>query len=158
MLREFSSGGVVYKKEKGEVLWVVRMTAASKLFPKTHWMLPKGWLDDAGDGVPGPMASGTLKADEKTLQATAVREVVEETGVKAEIIKKIGTLKYVYTHPERGKTLKFVTYFLMEWKSDLPGGFDGETSEIAWLPYGEAYKRLSFGKEKEVLKKANALL
>ena len=155
MNREFSSGGVVLRKTKGEVLWLIRRTTASILFPDTYWMLPKGWLDDAGEGVPGPMAKGLIKADEKTLERTAIREVAEETGVDAKIVGKIETVKYVYTHPKRGKTLKFVTFYLMQWESDLPEGFDGETSEIAWLPFKEALKTLSFDREREVLEKAN---
>lgn len=158
MNREFSSGGIVFKKNDGDTLWLIRRTTASTLFPETYWMLPKGWLDDAGEGIPGPMASGEVKADEKTLEATALREVAEETGVKADIVGKIETVKYVYTHPIRGKTLKFVTFYLMEWRSDLPEGFDGETSEIAWLPFEKALKQLSFGREKEILEKAGKTL
>ncbi len=130
----------------------------SDLFPECYWMLPKGWLDDAGDGMPGPMASGRKKADEKTLQKTAIREVEEETGVNAKIVGKIETAKYFYTHPQRGRILKFVTFYLMEWTRDLPEGFDGETSEIDWLPFENASKKLSFDKEREVLSNAYKLL
>lgn len=152
--REFSSGGVVYKKKKSTVLWLIRRTVASKLFPNPYWMLPKGWIDDEGAGIPGPMASGKIKADEASLQKAALREVQEEGGVDAKIIKKIGTVKYFYKHPENGKVLKFVTFYLMEWVADLPNGFDGETSEISWLPNDEAYAKLSFQREKDILKKA----
>ncbi|KKR72939.1 MAG: hypothetical protein UU16_C0035G0020 [Candidatus Woesebacteria bacterium GW2011_GWA2_40_7] len=55
------------------------------------------------------------------------------------------------------KIMKFVTFYLMEYLRNLPEGFDGETSEVAWLAYDEAYKRLSFTKEKEILKKAKDL-
>lgn len=173
LAREFSSGGVVYKrslirqgsgkkaedeKQETKVLWLIRKTVASQLFPNTFWMLPKGWLDDAGDGIPGPMASGKIRADEKILQETAIREVKEETGVNTKIIDKIETVKYFYNHPERGKVLKFVTFYLMEWTHDLPEGFDGETSEIAWLPFEEALKTLSFNKERKVLEKAKDIL
>jgi len=158
MNREFSSGGVVFKKVDGRPLWLIRRTMASKLFPKTYWMLPKGWIDDAGDGIPGPIASGKIKADEENLRTTAVREVAEETGVNAKIIDKIGTVKYVYMHPQRGKTLKFVTYYLMEWQSDLPEGFDGETSEIKWVGPEAAQKLLSYGREKSVFGMAEKLL
>jgi len=137
--REFSAGGAVFKKIKGETLWLIRKTTASDLFPQQHWMLPKGWIN------PG----------EKT-EETAVREVKEETGIEAKIVKKIGTERYFYKHPQDGLILKFATYFLMEYQKDFPGGFDSETAEIAWLPYAEAYRRLSF--EKQVLKKARELL
>lgn len=152
--REFSSGGVVFRKDGDEILWLVRKTATSSLFPKSHWMLPKGWIDNENENTPGPIASGKIKADEDSLHQTAIREVREETGVDAEIIKKIGTVKFFYTHPERGKILKFVTYYLMERKSELKEGFDFETSEISWLPFDEAHKILSFSREKKVLQDA----
>jgi 8-oxo-dGTP pyrophosphatase MutT (NUDIX family) len=157
-LREFSSGGIVFKKEGNKTLWLIRKTTASKEYPRSYWMLPKGWIDDAGKGIPGPMASGKIKADQSSLQATAVREVEEEAGVKAEIVKLIGTSKYSYTDPTRGKILKFATFYLMKWSSDLPEGHDDETSEIAWLPYEDAVKTLSFGGEKQMLRDANKLL
>jgi 8-oxo-dGTP pyrophosphatase MutT (NUDIX family) len=158
LIREFSSGGVVFKKEKDQVLWLIRKTTASKIFPKQYWMLPKGWIDDIKGDLPGPMASGKVKADPESLEKTAVREVAEETGVEAKIQRKIGTSVYSYDNPERGKILKFATFFLMEFVKDLPEGFDFETSEVAWLPYEEAHKTLSFGGEKQILTKAKKIL
>ena len=158
LIREFSSGGIVFKKEKNTVLWFVRKTAASKMYPNQYWMLPKGRLDDTKDDRPGPMTSGLVRADENSLRSTAVREVSEEGGIEAKIVKKIETIKYSFTHPGRGKILKFVTFYLMQWQKDLPQGFDDETSEIAWLPFDEAYKKLSFSGEKQILKKAKELL
>jgi 8-oxo-dGTP pyrophosphatase MutT (NUDIX family) len=155
--REFSSGGVVFKKGNA-ILWFVRKTAASKIYPKQYWMLPKGRIDDTEDDKPGPMASGVIRADKSSLQKTAVKEVSEEGGISARIIKKIETIKYFFTDPKRGKILKFVTFYLMQWEKDLPEGFDDETSEIAWLSFEEAYKKLSFFGEKQILKKANELL
>lgn len=128
------------------------------MFPETYWMFPKGWIDDAGRDIPGPMASGKQKATEEMLQKTALRETAEETGVEAKIIKKVGTINLFYTHPVRGKVIKFVTHYLMEWVKDNPEGFDFETSEIAWLPFEEATERLSFKSEQEALKKAKDLL
>lgn len=156
--REFSSGGVVFKKEDGEILWLVTASVPSDLFPNIVWRLPKGWIDDSEKDNPGPMASGAVKADEASLRNAALREVSEEGGISARIVEKIGTHNFFYTHPVRGKILKFVTFYLMEWQNDLPEGFDGETSEIKWLPYKEAYEKLSFSREKEVLKKAKDLL
>lgn len=162
--RQFSSGGVVFdrvkklKNGKAEVLWLIRKTAKSKLYPKTYWMLPKGWIDDAGEGVPGPMASGKVKADTVSLKKAAIREVEEETGVDAKILKKIGTVMYTYLDPDKNKILKFVTFFLMKKIKDRPGGFDNETSKIEWLTYKNAYKKLSFYSEKSVLKKSYNLI
>jgi len=157
--REFSAGGAVFKKEKGEVLWLVTKLAVlpKPLHPFGTWRLPKGWLDDAGDMIPGPFASGGKKASEENLQEAALREVAEEGGVGAKIVSKIETSKY-FMISTRGRVLKFVTFYLMEWVKDLPEGFDFETSEIAWLPFKEAYKRLTYGGEKQILKKAKEKL
>jgi 8-oxo-dGTP pyrophosphatase MutT (NUDIX family) len=155
--REFSSGGVVFKSEGKKILWLVAASAQSKLYPKVVWRLPKGWIDDEGL-YPGPMASGRVRADEKSLQKSAIREVKEEGGVEAKVIKKVGTEKYFFTTPEKEKILKFVTFYLMEWVSDFPEGFDEETSEVAWLPFEEAYRKLSYSGERKILKKASELL
>ena len=120
-------------------------------------MLPKGRIDDTDNDMPGPMASGKIRADEDSLQRAAIREVSEEGGIEAKIVRKIETIKYSFTDPNRGKILKFATFYLMEWKRDLPEGYDGETSEISWLPFGEAVKRLNFSGEKQVLKDAQKL-
>jgi 8-oxo-dGTP pyrophosphatase MutT (NUDIX family) len=157
--REFSSGGIVFKKLKDKrqeikVFWLIRKTAASKVYPNQYWMLPKGRVDDTDGDLPGPMASGIIKADETSLRNAALREVAEETGEEAKIVEKIGTIKYLFTDPARGRIMKFVTFYLMEWVRDLPEGFDGETSEIAWLPFDKALETLSFRGEKQVLKKA----
>lgn len=148
--REFSSGGVIFKG--GE--WLITRSSKSELYPKTYWRLPKGWIDNVTPEIPGPMASGKIKADEESLQKNALREVREEGGVEARIIKKIGTAKYFYSAPDKGRILKFVTFYLMEYVRDLPEGFDAETSEIAWLPFEEALETLSFRDEKQILKKA----
>lgn len=158
LTREFSSGGVVFKKDDRNILWLIRRTSTSDLFPESYWMLPKGWLDDNGEDIPGPMASGKIKATKEVLERTAVREVKEETGIEAKIIEKIGTVKFPYTHLLRGRVLKFVTFYLMEWEKDNLEGFDFETSEVSWLLFKEAYKTLSFSSERSVLKKAKELL
>lgn len=157
-LREFSSGGAVFKQISGETFWLVTASTPTELYPNIVWRLPKGWLDDAGEGVPGPMASGITKPSEDEIIRTALREVREEAGIEAKIVEKIGTEKYFYKHPVRGNIMKFVTFYLMEWVKDLSEGFDDETSEIAWLPIEQAKNKLSFKSEKDVLQKAEKLL
>lgn len=121
-------------------------------------MLPKGWIDDAEGDIPGPIASGKVRATEEDLQKAAIKEVKEEGGIEANIVKKVGSTKIFYTHPVRGPLLKFITFYLMEWKKDLNQKDDRETDEVLWLSFDEAYKKLSFGSEKDVLKKAKEML
>ncbi|AKM83123.1 MAG: NUDIX hydrolase [Candidatus Woesebacteria bacterium GW2011_GWF1_31_35] len=137
IIREFSSGGVVFKKNK----WLVTKSSVSDLYPKAVWRLPKGWIDEG-----------------ETLEETAIREVKEEGGVEAKIIDKIETIKYFYSSSGKGRILKFVTFFLMEWTKDLIGGFGDETSKTIWLPFEKAYKLLSFSSEKQILKEAKEIL
>jgi len=140
--REFSSGGVVFKKESGHVLWLVTRSRASSLYPKSIWRLPKGKIDE-GESSPD----------------AAIREVSEEGGVKAKIIDKIETTKYFFTSREgKGKIFKFVTFYLMEWVKNIPGGFGEETAEISWLVLDEAVKKLEYSSERQILKKAKEIL
>lgn len=157
--REFSAGGVVFKKKREKVLWLVRKQAMlpKSSHPKDTWTLPKGWLDEEGEILPGPLTRGDKKAGEEELQKTALREVAEEGGIKAKIIKKIETLRYFFTST-RGRVLKFVTFYLMEYLQDLPEKHDHETEEVNWLPYEQARKKLSYSSERKVLDKAQELL
>ena len=54
--------------------------------------------------------------------------------------------------------MKFVTYYLMEWVSDLPEGFGFETEKTEWLKHEDALKILGSKNEKDILKKANDIL
>lgn len=152
-LREFSAGGVVYQGKK----FLVTKSSPSEKYPISFWRLPKGWIDNESEDTPGVVARGDRRATNEDLEKAALREVREEGGVDAKIVEKIGTINFSF-HSTRGKVLKFVTYFLMKWTKDLPEGTDSETSEIAWLPFKEAYEKLSFQGEKEVLQKARDLL
>jgi 8-oxo-dGTP pyrophosphatase MutT (NUDIX family) len=159
MDREFSAGGVVYKrsKVKGEglkVFWLVTKSTPSKKYPKSVWRLPKGWIDDKENGKsPGPIATGVKRASESELQKAALREVEEEAGISAKIVKKIGTESYFRTEGVK-KTMKFVTFYLMKWQSDLPEGPGFETEEVEWLKFNQARKKLSYTVEKEAIDKA----
>jgi 8-oxo-dGTP pyrophosphatase MutT (NUDIX family) len=155
--RQFSAGGLVFKpqtsKGKKSPLWLLAKSNPSEEFPKEVWRFPKGWIDDDEGGRPGPITRGERKVDEVQLQKAAKREVEEEGGVEADIVKKIGTEKYFVTIGKE-RLLKFVTFYLMKWKRDLPGGFGFETSQVAWLPYEKARKRLSYSGEKKILDRA----
>jgi len=156
MIFEFSSGGVIYKKTGTQIRWLITHSSSSKMYPHNYWRLPKGWLDDE-NGQTGPLASGKRKATENELQKSALREVREEAGVDAKIIKKIGTYKIFFTKGGK-KCLKFVTYYLMEWKKDLLEGFGFETSEVGWFSLKDAKVKLKHKNEKAVLEKASEIL
>ena len=124
MTREFSAGGIVFKKTKDQFtlrslarplkLWR-RWSEGGRLKTKDNivWLIAqhsqhKGWVFPKG-------LIGDTKVGESS-EESAVREVEEETGVKANIIKKLTPVKYFYTWKGE-KRLKTVTYFLMKYIS-----------------------------------------
>ncbi len=156
--REFSAGGVVCKKTDKAVVWLVTKSSPSKLYPKSVWRLPKGWLDDSQQGKkPGFLAKGIKKAKEEEIRKAALREVSEEGGVNAKIVEKIETVKFFIKRRDK-KILKFITFYLMEWISDLEKGHGYETEETKWLTYPKARETLTFERERKILDKAKNIL
>ena len=152
--REFSAGGVVFKKNGNTLVWLITQHNPSERIPKPIWRLPKGWIDNKSEDSPGEVASGIRRGSEDEIRKAALREVREEGGVEARIEQKLGTIKLFFTlNGER--ILKFVTFYLMRWTKDLRQGYGDETQSIEWLPFEEAYKKLEYSSEKAVLKKAN---
>ncbi len=58
------------------------------------------------------LAKGGVEAGE-TPEAGAIREIKEKTGLESEIIKLLGRNEYVASHPEKGKLVKQVNYYLV---------------------------------------------
>jgi 8-oxo-dGTP pyrophosphatase MutT (NUDIX family) len=103
------AGGGLVENEKGEVLF---------MFRKGKWDLPKGKLD------PG-----------ETLEACALREVEEETGVGRLELKKF-LLITEHTYEERGiPILKKTHWYKMKTDShqSLVPQVEEEISELRWL-------------------------
>jgi 8-oxo-dGTP pyrophosphatase MutT (NUDIX family) len=134
--REFSAGGVVVRRVKGE--W--RLAAIRPAGKDDVWALPKGLIG------PGESAA-----------EAAVREVAEETGVQGRLLEKLGDVRYVYTW--RGeRVFKVVSFFLIRYVrgrlGDVPEAFRHEVAEARWLPLAEAPRLLSYGGERELAEKA----
>lgn len=136
MKNEFSSGGIVYKENQFLLVENSRMKNPDEKW----WGFPKGHLE----------------AGESTEQA-AVREVEEETGIKSEIIQKIGQSKYTLTKNEE-QIFKVVTIYLMKYLSGELNPQIEEVSNVIWLPYEEALKKLTYPGDKDLLRKAKELM
>jgi 8-oxo-dGTP pyrophosphatase MutT (NUDIX family) len=141
--REYSAGGVVFKKEGKKVSWLICQPKITKSEPwrKGRWQFPKGWID------PG-----------ETSQQAALRETEEEGGVKAEIIEKIGTITIFFYNEEKQKIVKKVVFYLMRWIKNIKEGPGWETEKALWMPYEKAKEKLTFKSEKETLEKAQKIL
>jgi 8-oxo-dGTP pyrophosphatase MutT (NUDIX family) len=142
MQREFSAGGVLVRRLGGR--WMVAaIRPAGK--PAGLWALPKGRIDEGESG-----------------EATALREVAEETGAHGRSLGKLGDVKYVFTWPpkpaEGERIFKVVSFFLVRYQAgrlgDVPEEFRHEVAEVKWLPLAEAPRLLAYGGEKEMARKA----
>ncbi len=93
-------------------------------------------------------------------EQTALREVREETGVTAELIAKLGDIKYVYTRTfgDGQRVFKIVSFYLLLYRSGTIGSISAEmqheVSRALWLPLGDAPRVLSYKGEREMAAKA----
>ena len=141
MKREFSAGGVLVRRLNGE--WMLAaIRPAGK--PPGVWALPKGRIDGRDSA-----------------EATALREVEEETGAHGRALGKLGDVRYWFNwNGER--IFKVVSFFLVRYEGgrlgDIPEAFRHEVAEVRWLPLAEAPRLLAYGGEREMAAKAVAAL
>jgi 8-oxo-dGTP diphosphatase len=124
-MQEFSSGGVLLK---GYQVLLVKN-------PSGVWTFPKGMVEEGEDP-----------------KDTAVREVQEETGVKGEVLQKIGEVEYFYTKDGK-RVKKKVVYFLMKYKEGEPKA-SWEVQDAKFFPVEEVQTLLKYKGDKEIFQKA----
>jgi 8-oxo-dGTP diphosphatase len=141
MPNEFSAGGVLVRRFRGR-WWLAAIRPGGR--PEGIWALPKGNV--------GP---------DESPEATAVREVAEETGIDAVSTGKLGDVRYVYTRDGQ-RIFKIVSFFLLRYRrgriGDLPAKFRHEVDDVRWLPLEEAPRLLTYKGEREMAQKALAAL
>src|SRR5213076_2897495 len=102
------------------------------------------------------LPKGNIGRGEKP-DATALREVKEETGVEARLVEKLGDVRYVYTWAGE-RVFKVVSFFLCRYTrgrlGDIPPEHVHEVAEARWLPLDEAPKLLAYKGEREMAAKA----
>jgi 8-oxo-dGTP pyrophosphatase MutT (NUDIX family) len=102
------------------------------------WGLPKGTPDEG-----------------ESLEAAALREVSEETGLRVEILKKIGVVEYWFAH-EGTRIHKWVHYYRMRATGGSTEEHDHEHDIVEWRPVPEALKELTHDNDREMVRKALA--
>ena len=141
MPAEISSGGVLVRKLEGE--WVFAAIRPNGK-PEGVWALPKG-LVHRGESA----------------EATALREVAEETGVEGRSVAKLGDVRYVYTRGGR-RIFKVVSFYLMRYSRGRLGALAPEqrreVAETRWLPLADAERLLAYRGEREMAGNARAVL
>ncbi len=122
------AGGVVFRRAPGRIEYLLVQAAARP----DEWVLPKGHIEIG-----------------ETARETAVREVLEETGVWARITDALGEMAY---EDERGKPV-VTQVFLMEFLEQT-APLD-QLREVVWLPLPEAVDRATFPTSRDLLLQAD---
>ena len=131
MIEATSCGGVVVFR--GKILLLYK-NVKNKY---EGWVLPKGTVETGED-----------------YKETALREVREETGAKATIIKYIGKSEYSFVVPE-DTVMKEVHWYLMMADSYYSKPQKEEFFlDSGFYKYHEAYHLLKFSNEKQILERA----
>jgi 8-oxo-dGTP pyrophosphatase MutT (NUDIX family) len=135
--RQVSSGGVLFRPAaRGHEIALIKPRGGKV------YALPKG-LIDAGEDP----------------EATALREVREETGMDGEITAPLGYIRYYYySRDEDTRYFKLVHFFLLRYRGGSEKDHDREVEEVVWVPAQEALRLLSYKGEREVLARALDIL
>ena len=124
--------------------WVAVVRPRRERHRPEVWALPKGLIDPGERGL-----------------ETAIREVYEETGLRARGERKLGDVRYVYTW-DGERIFKVVSFFLLHARAgrigELPPGMEIEVAEARWLPLDEAPQLLAYRGERDMAERARGVL
>ena len=138
---ETSAGGVVVSAQEGwaYVVVIARRNRAGRL----EWCLPKGHLEGA-----------------ETAEEAATREVYEETGITARVLRHLASIDYWFSGTDR-RVHKIVHHFLME---ELAGELttqndpDQEAERVEWIRMDRVGSRLAYPNERRIVSVARDIL
>ncbi len=141
---EFSAGGVVFRKKPSMSLGKAEIDVLLGKHSQHHgWVFPKGLIGDKKKG--------------ESKEETALREVKEETGITARILRELTPVEYWYKW-QGEKRKKKVYYFLMEYVSGDTQDHDFEMERVEWVPIDEVETRLTYPSDKKVWREAKQLI
>jgi 8-oxo-dGTP pyrophosphatase MutT (NUDIX family) len=130
--RLVSAGGVIYRVVDGKL--EVALIRVGEV-----WGLPKGLIEE-----------------HESLEAAALREVAEETGLAGELIGKIGEINYSFVRDKR--YFKTVHFFLFRCVGGSVEAHDSEVDEVRWFSFSEAMEALAYPNERKMLVEAERML
>ena len=120
------AGGLVYRLVNGQKEYLLVSSKNVAL----AWVLPKGQIDE-----------------NETAEQAALREIKEEAGVEGVIVQRLGVVSTIRWPFKR----KIITFYLVEMKA--AGAANEEHRETVWLPFEQAYAKLTYAYQKRVMKK-----
>lgn len=127
-----SAGGVVIRNSRRgpEVLLIATHGAQ-------RWSLPKGRIEPGEDA-----------------RTAALREVAEETGIKARIVAPLETIEYWFYAHRHLRLHKFVEYFLMQYEGGHLLPQLNEVDAVVWIPLAEAYHQVTYPNAQRLIEMA----
>ncbi len=134
VVNQISAGGIVYKKEGDDILWLITQHSEHK-----GWVFPKGLVGDT-------------QSDESMEQA-AIREVEEEGGVKARIVDATPVETHYEYKWEEELIKKTVFYFVMEYISGDPANHDWEMMDAKFVTAKVVQQTLTYDSDREAFEK-----
>ena len=137
--RPVSAGGAIVRSQDGRVqVCLIAHRSGGRLV----WGLPKGHIE-AGEAP----------------EATAIREIREETGLSGEPLSSLGSIAYQFTiKEEQTHYAKTVHFFLLRYVLGELQPQDTEVDDAAWVDLSEALTRISYENERKILLKAQTIL
>ncbi len=90
---------------------------------------------------------------EETAIAAALREVREEAGVRAEVVERLGDVRYWYQRDGR-RVAKVFAFFLLRYVEGALEDHDGEVEEARWMALEDAATALTHKGEREMVRRA----
>jgi ADP-ribose pyrophosphatase YjhB (NUDIX family) len=130
MQRKITHGGGIVFRLTGETARYLLIEASGT---PGRWVFPKGRVEDGESGA-----------------VAALREVGEEAGVRARLIRRLAPVK----QKKEGEWI-CIAYFLMAYAGRAK---PLDRRRVRWLPFDEAIEALDLGKSRRVLRAAHRLV
>lgn len=134
-VEETSAGGLVLDSQRRAAV-IGRTNAHGDL----SWSLPKGHLEEG-----------------ESLEAAAIREVSEETGIAGRVVAPLGVIDFYFT-AEGQRIHKTVHHYLLIAEGGELNSDDVEVDAVAWVPLDELTDRLAYADERRLIARVPELL
>ena len=150
-IRAYSAGGVVFRLASAQADGDFAPQGETAVYSPVDvalvgrsqqglWTLPKG-----------------TPCTGETIEQVATREVQEETGLEVHLISYIGSISYSFVRNQI-RYYKQVRHFLFEATGGDIALHDAEYDSVAWFPLSEAYRRISYANEANIISQAEGIV